>query len=156
MRFFLEIMLSDLVWFSFVFIILPDSWSFQSLWPNFYLHPWQVLQFKTLRWAKRFCNILEVRYVQFSSTGCFCRVHEGNDLHYEMSSSPDTRQVLLAGLASVVCSSASESRFISSWPSNLSEISSATWYLYCDQLCLHLSHNKCFWLFYGTVRTRKG
>ena len=41
---------------------------------------------------------------------------------------------------------------------NLSKVSWTVWLLYCDQLCLHLLHNKCFWFLlqcYGPVWTHK-
>ena len=87
-----------------------------------------------------------------------------NSWKYEMTSSPDTLRVLLAGFASRVwiivlafkllgrTGFACSSRFC-----NSSEISSTICQTYCDQLRLHV-FLKCFWSLprpYGTVRTRK-
>ena len=66
-----------------------------------------------------------------------------NILSREMPSSPDTLRLLLAGFASMAWSTTLI--WLSRWGScNPSEIFWTIWLLYCNQLRIHLSYNRCF------------
>ena len=98
------------------------------------------------RMSQKFCQILAID-IQFDHSGCFYWIREcgWTTLNCEMPTQPVTLWVLLI---------LPDRQFSCS----LSNISGKVWLLYCDQLMLHLSYNKRFWLLpwhYGPIGTRK-
>ena len=96
---------------------------------------------------QRFWNIL----VTWDTIRQFWMLLLKSWLDCEMSSLTDILRVQLKRFTSVVWSTVSEFTILDlpdpAWSScNTYEISSTSWLLYCDQLRLHLSCNKNFWL----------
>ena len=103
------------------------------------------LVYKSERLSKAFVIFWQCK-LQFNSLRCFSRCREGDESHWTMKSFV-TFQVLLE------CYYV----FRATWSSLNVQGSWTVWLLFYNHRCLHLSHNKCFWLIlrrYDTVRTR--